>query len=242
MGTVAVELLARGRSQLAAVSPAARMPRPFTPQDAQRFYDRFGRLQDLQVYEHSALARLLSTADFEHASAVFELGCGTGRLAAQLLEQRLGDSARYSGVDISSTMIALASTRLARWSRRAAVSQIDATASLPFADASFDRFVATYVFDLFADATLASILVEARRLLTRDGKLCVITSTDGAGPISRLVSVAWRRLYEMDPGLVGGCRPLHRRSWLDERAWSVEHEQTVTSWGIASEILIARRL
>jgi hypothetical protein len=40
---------------------------------------------------------------------------------------------------------------------------------------------------------------------------------------------------------VGGCRSLQRRSWLDERDWTVEHAQVVTSWGIASEIVVARR-
>lgn len=50
------------------------------------------------------------------------------------------------------------------------------------------------------------------------------------------------RLYKINPSLVGGCRSLQRRCWLDQRGWSVEHEEVVTSWGVASEIVIARRL
>lgn len=218
------------------------MPRPFAPEDAKRFYDRFGRLQDAQVYERPALERLKRSSDFEHASAVFELGCGTGRLARELLREHLRESARYTGVDLSSTMVALASARLAPWGRRASVSRHDGTQPLPCADASCDRFVSTYVLDLFPDDTIGSVLREAHRVLMKDGKLCVATSTDGTGPLSRLVSSAWKRLYELDPGLVGGCRPLHKGRWLAERDWSVLHAEVVTSWGIASEILIARRL
>lgn len=217
------------------------MHRQFGPDEAKRFYDRLGSLQDAQVYERTALKRLVAASDFEHASAVFELGCGTGRLAAQLLEEHLPEAARYVGVDISSTMVGIAAGRLARWGKRAAVSQVDGTGSLPSADGSFDRFVATYVLDLLPDAAIANVLREAHRLLMSGGKLCVVTSTEGTGPISHLVSAAWMRLYKINPGLVGGCRSLQRRSWLDERDWSVEHAEVVTSWGIASEIVVARR-
>jgi len=218
------------------------MHRQFGPDESKRFYDRFGSLQDAQVYERAALKRLVTASDFEHASAVFELGCGTGRLAAELLEDHLPEAARYVGVDISYTMIGIATRRLARWGKRVTVSQVDGTRSLPSGDGSFDRFVATYVLDLLPDAAIANVLQEARRLLMGDGKLCVITSTEGTGPISRLVSAAWMRLYRINPSLVGGCRSLQRRSWLDERDWSVEHAEVVVSWGIASEIVIARRL
>ena len=214
---------------------------PFGPKHAKRFYDRIGRVQDAQVYEWTAIERLATVCDFEHASAVFELGCGTGRLAAQLLDERLAERARYAGVDISSTMIALATRRLAHWDMRATVSQVDGTPRLPYADATFDRFVATYVLDLLSDAAIANVLHEAHRLLMSGGKLCVITSTEGTGPISRRVSTVWKRLYEINPNLVGGCRPLQRRTWLDERDWSVEHAEVVTSWGIASEIVVADR-
>src|SRR5487761_129423 len=210
------------------------MHRQFGPDDAKRFYDRFGTLQDAQVYERAALRRLVATSGFEHASAIFELGCGTGRLASQLLEERLGEGARYVGVDVSTTMVSIASRRLARWGDRATVSRVDGTASLPYADASFDRFVATYVFDLFPDSVIKDVLREAHRLLMADGKLCVVSSTEGVGPISSLVSGAWKRLYEMNPSLVGGCRPLHMRARLDDRAWSVEHLEVITSWGVAS--------
>lgn len=213
----------------------------FSVQDAKRFYDRLGRLQDTQIYERTALKRLVIASDFERASAVFELGCGTGRLASQLLAERLGKGASYTGVDISSTMVEIATGRLARWGKRATVSQADGTGPLPYAAQSFDRFVTTYVLDLCPDATIPKVLRAAHRLLASDGKLCVITSTEGTGPISRLVGAAWMRLYQINPGLVGGCRPLASRSWLDQRLWSVEHAEVVTSWGIASEVVVARR-
>ena len=59
---------------------------PLDAVGARRFYDRIGRLQDTQrFYEYPAVRRLVELGSFEASRAVFELGCGSGRLAADLL-------------------------------------------------------------------------------------------------------------------------------------------------------------
>lgn len=216
------------------------MRREFGPNDAKRFYDRFGAKQDAQFYENAPLKRLIARSDFEHASAVFEWGCGTGRLAARLFDEHLGEGARYIGIDISGTMIEIAKPRLARWRDRATVHQMDGASRLPYGEESFDRFVATYVLDLLPAAAMGDVLGEAHRLLTRDGKLCVVALTEGVDPLSRLLSLAWKRVYAFNPRLVGGCRPLHITTFLDADAWDVEYNEVVSSWGICSEIVVAQ--
>ena len=87
--------------------------RTLTTSEARAFYDRFGAKQDKQAfYEDRAIAALIAHADFEHAQSIFEFGCGTGRLAARLLPTPLPDNCHYLGVDISTTMVALARERL----------------------------------------------------------------------------------------------------------------------------------
>ena len=121
----------------------------FTPDDARRFYDRFGTRQDTQgFYENPALDDLMKHADFEHSGSVLEFGCGTRSFARRLFEAALPADARYLGLDISLTMIGLATKKLEPWQDRADVQQADGTPILRVPDASFDRFVATYVFDL----------------------------------------------------------------------------------------------
>lgn len=211
----------------------------FGPEDAKRFYDRVGAWQDTQFYERSAVEHLLAHSDFEHASSVFELGCGTGRLAEILFKKHLADDATYTGIDISTTMVGIASERLAQWSARASVRQADGTADLPYADGAFDRFVTAYVLDLLPEPAIDHVLTEAHRLLRPNGKLCVITSTEGVTAISRAVAGIWKCVYALNPRLVGGCRPLRVSTRLDETAWKMEHTQVVCSWGICSEIVIA---
>lgn len=215
------------------------MRREFSSEDAKRFYDRFGAWQDAQFYERAALEHLVSHSDFEHASAVLELGCGTGRLAECLFEKHFADNARYLGIDISTTMIGIAARRLVRWRARATVRQVDGTTRLPYSEAAFDRFVAAYVFDLLPQNTINQVVAEAHRLLCRNGKLCVVTSTEGITPVSRLLSSVWECVYALSPRLVGGCRPLRVAALLDRDNWRIEYSNVVSSWGICSQIVIA---
>lgn len=218
--------------------PAA-VSHAFGPEEAKRFYDRFASMQDLQFYERAPLHNLIAHADFEHASSVLELGCGTGRFAARLLEKHLPRESRYLGIDISTSMIELASRRLARWSDRAEIHQADATRGLPFASQRFDRVVSTYVFDLLPSDKIDFVLREAHRVLRSEGKLCLVASTQGNGSVSRLIGKVWKALYERNPSLVGGCRPISVASLLDPSAWQLCHTQILSSFGITSEVVVA---
>jgi hypothetical protein len=46
---------------------------------------------------------------------------------------------------------------------------------------------------------------------------------------------AWRRA----PDKLGGCRPLDLRALLPEEAWRVLHHETVSAFGLCSEVLVA---
>ncbi len=109
-----------------------------------RFYDRFGSKQDKQAfYEDPGLDALVREGAFSQARHVFELGCGTGRFAERLLSRELPPDARYEGVDLSSTMIDLATRRLQGFAGRARVARSEGEVRFSFPDASFDRVVAT---------------------------------------------------------------------------------------------------
>lgn len=107
---------------------------------ARAVYDRIGRAQDWQFYENRAVARLLTDFAPQKAHAVFEFGCGTGRLAVRMLEL-LPPIASYLGVDVSPVMVALATNRLAAWGDRAQVRLVDGSMPLPADSNSTDRIV-----------------------------------------------------------------------------------------------------
>jgi ubiquinone/menaquinone biosynthesis C-methylase UbiE len=214
--------------------------RYLSPAQAKRFYDRLGSAQDWQrFYENPAINELIAHAAFGSAHSVFEFGCGTGAFAARLLQRHLPAGARNVGLDISSTMVSLAPDRLKPWSERARVYQTDGSPRIPEPDHTFDRFVSTYVFCLLAPNFIAQLLSEAHRLLVPGGELCLVSMTFGASPLSRAVCWGWQRLWRLSPGIVGGCHPIELSDYLPSERWRSDHQATLTSWGVSSEVLVA---
>ena len=210
-----------------------------TPEEARRFYDRFGKKQDAQgFYEDPALDDLVRHASLAEAQAVFEFGCGSGRFAARLLAGHLPHSATYLGCDVSSTMVALATERLAPFADRARATLSDGTMHFPLAADSVDRVLCTYVLDLLSETQIAKFLQEAARVLTPGGKLCLVSLTHGTTFPSRVVSTLWGLLYRLRPTIVGGCRPLRLDQFLSPDCWETEYRNVVTPFAVPSEIHI----
>jgi len=211
-------------------------------EEARSFYDRFGAKQDQQgFYEDAAVDELCRSAGFREATAVLELGCGTGKLAHRLLEQELGPHARYLGLDLSTTMVRLARERTAAFGARAEIRQTDGSARIDAADGGFDRFVSCYVLDLLSHTDIHSVLAEAHRVLAPGGLLCTAGLTPGRSALSRVVSSTWAWLQARAPHLVGGCRPIEVQALLPPADWEVEHKSVVQAFGVPSEVLVARR-
>jgi ubiquinone/menaquinone biosynthesis C-methylase UbiE len=214
--------------------------RTLTPEQAEAYYDRLGHWQDSQsFYEAGALAALVRHADFGSAGTVFEFGCGTGKFAFDLLQRHLPATATYVGIDISATMVRLARKRLKKFGNRATVSPATGGSSLPVANASVDRLVSTYVFDLLSASAQQHVLAEAVRVLRPGGLLCLCGITPGTTPLSRVVMAAWQWLFARNPRWVGGCRPIRAAKLLPAHAWELRHHEVVTAWGVASEVVIA---
>lgn len=211
--------------------------------EVKAFYDRFGTKQDSQsFYEERAIDDLVAHAALGSARHVFEVGCGTGRVAEQLLSRNLPADATYEGVDLSSTMIDISYSRLLRFGERARVRRIDG--SNPFSGMSRrpDRIVTTYVLDVLPTEDIASFVDCSARVLEQDGRLCIASLTYGRTPLPALVSAAWLGVFRLAPAIVGGCRPIRLLPFFSSAEWDVMHHRVLSSWGVASEIVVARKL
>jgi len=211
-----------------------------TRSQARTFYDRFGKKQDAQAfYEDAALDDLIAQAAFEQAENVFELGCGTGRFALRLLTRHLSPSASYLGIDLSQTMIDIAEQRISSYAERAKMVQSDGSLRFPLPDRSVDRVVSTYVLDLLSETDIHQAISEARRVLMPNGRLCLVSLTHGVTFASRIVGAMWSAVFRLHAPLVGGCRPIRLDSFFDQQIWSVDYRNTITRFGVPSEVLIA---
>jgi ubiquinone/menaquinone biosynthesis C-methylase UbiE len=207
-----------------------------------RFYDRFGKKQDKQgFYEDAPLDALIRQSDFRSAQAVFEIGCGTGKFAARLLSHHLQDTARYIGVDISSTMVELARNRLKPWAQRVQIHQSDGSFDFGSYGGPFDRIVATYVFDLLSRRQIDDAFNGAHAVAKKGALLCIAGLTKGIGPFPRATSKLWELIYNVNPYIVGGCRPLLLEGIFHAHArdWRITHRAVVVSATVPSEVITA---
>ncbi len=209
--------------------------------EAKQFYDSFGRKQDKQFYEESAINDLIENSKFYKAKNIVEFGCGTGKLASRLLKSTLPDSCHYTGVDISQTMIALCQKNIEQYSERAKCYRNNGEPKIDVPNQSADRFVSTYVLDLLTEKDSLTLLNEAYRILLPGGYLCLASLTHGISPISRIVEILWNGLYKLKPSIVGGCRPIHLKGYLQTDKWHIIHDSFIVSCGIPSEVLIAKK-
>ncbi len=212
-------------------------------EEVRSFYNRFGTKQDWQrFYEGPAVKGLLAHGAFENARAVLEFGCGTGAFAETLLARYLPKEATYLCLDVSSTMVSLAQTRLNKYGSRSEVRLTDGSAKLPFPDLRFDRFISNYVLDLLPPEDIKTVVEEAHRVLVPEGRLCLISLTHGFTTLSCAVIWFWSRVFAFRPALVGGCRPLRLLDFISEKTWKLIHHRLVAGFGIPSEVIVVCKL
>jgi len=214
-----------------------------THDEAKTFYDRFGVKQDAQgFYENPALDDLVKHSKFNKAHSVLEFGCGTGCFAEGLFKNHLSEKCKYLGLDVSSTMVDLARHKLMLWGQRAQIQLTDGSPHLEGFNFQFDRFVSTYVLDLLSPGDIEELLRSAHGILCPQGLVCLVNLTCGKSGIGKLVSGLWGWVFQLSPKRVGGCRPIRISEYLSPHQWMVQHHGIVSSFGISSEIVVARRV
>jgi SAM-dependent methyltransferase len=212
-----------------------------TRQQARDFYDRYGdKNQRPKFYERKAIKRLVEHADFETAESIVEFGCGAGRLADRLMTDVLPNNATYAGFDLSDTMVQLTRKRLIRFGSRVSVTRTDGRPRIPMPPRSCDRFVSTYVLDLLSTPDISRVLEQAWKVLRPNGTVCLTCLTYGSGPVARCINASWLAVHSLRPSVVRGARPISLADYMGPASWKILHSSTVLSWGVPSQVVIAR--
>jgi SAM-dependent methyltransferase len=120
---------------------------------------------------------LYERIDIKSARRILEVGCGTGAILAELLDEVDKQSrARVHGLDLEATFLSLA----VQHAPHARLTQGDAQ-RMPYASASFD-LVACHFTLLWVDEP-GQVLVEMKRLVRPGGVVIVLAEPDYGGRI-----------------------------------------------------------
>ncbi len=201
---------------------------------ARRLYDWLGRRHDVgERYERLAKERGLALLDLAPGQAVLNVGVGTGK-EQRVLETAVSPQGLPVAVDISRKMLQITRERAAG----TRLCEADAHA-LPFAAASFDRLFCAYALDLIPLADLPGILAEFHRTLRRDGRIALVSLTEGVNRSSKLAMGLWTAVYRISPVVCGGCRPLHLAGMVEQAGFRDVVREVVAQMGVPSEVVTA---
>ncbi len=198
-----------------------------------RFYNLLGASYDLfAAFESRAKARALECLELASGQRLLEVGVGTGADHLKF-QAALGGPAFAFGLDIAPRMLAVARRRT-----RAPLCAADA-GWLPYASASFDRLISSYVLDLAPVADQLRWLAGFRRVLKPGGRLVLLSMTEGVDPLSRLFVRSWKWIYARNPLVCGGCCPVQLAELARQAGFGQVETQVIVQMGIPSELLVA---
>ena len=201
--------------------------------EARRVYNTLGTELDRSArYEERARRYALGALDLQPDQRALQIGVGTGgeHLA---LARAVESGGRVVGLDLSRTML-----ELTRRTSDTPLCEGDVVA-LPFAARSFDRLFCAYVLDLLPATDLPRALAEFARVLRPEGRVALVSLTEGTTTASRLFVAAWKLRFRWNARSLGGCRPLQLLPLLDDTELAVVQREVIVQRGFASEVVVA---
>ncbi len=181
---------------------------PVRAEAIQRTYNLWSRFYGSVVVplERKPRRRGIELAAILPHDRVLEVAVGTGAALVEILKRVEPDNIVH-GVDLSPRML----ERAGRAAARAGFANIDLrqadARSLPFADASFDLVLNSYMLDLIPLADMPVVLAEFRRVLGDGGRLVLVNMSKNRP------TTLYEHLYRgtptrLVPYVFGGCRPV----------------------------------
>lgn len=195
-----------------------------------RFYDSLAGASERKFVETGT-----EKLGVKPGERVLEIGFGTGH-ALVSLARAAGEEGKVYGIDISEGMLAVAQRRTekAKLKDRVELAQGDA-AHLSYLDNFFDAVFMAFTLELFDTPEIPIVLSECRRVLKKDGRLCVVAiSKKGKDNLMmKLYACAHKRF----PVYVD-CRPIFARQTVEDAGFRILDTGIMTMWGLPVEILL----
>ena len=181
--------------------------------------------------ESKSRQRCLEVAEIKNGESVLEVAVGTGKLFEKIL--RLNLTGRNEGIDLTDEMLSRARSRAQKSGASGYVLKVGDAYHLQYSDNSFDVVLNNYMFDLIPEKDIVAILNEFKRVLRKGGRIVVVNMTKG----SRWFNAVWEWLYKIRPLLLGGCRGIELKPYLEEAGFEQIRREYVSQMLFPSEVI-----
>lgn len=210
-------------------------------EEAKASYNRISKWYDILAgpSEKKCIDAGLQILNVKEGEMVLEIGFGTGR-GILAMAKSVGDSGKVYGIDLSSGMKDITKSRVnkARLSERVELKCADAV-KLSFESDFFNAIFMSFTLELFDTPEIPIVLQECRRILQKEGRLCVVAMSKKkkSGLIIRLYEWVHKKL----PNYVD-CRPIYVRKSLEDTGFQILDVTEMPLWGLSVEIVLAEKV
>lgn len=209
-------------------------------EDAIRNYNRMSSWYDALVgrsekkYAKAGLQKLQA----KEGETILEIGFGTGHCLLELA-RCVGDSGKVYGIDISDRMRDISQSRVreAGLEGRAELRCHDAL-NLPYTDGSFDAVFMSFTLELFDTPELVPFLQQCRRVLKKDGRMCVVAMSRRGSPGIMMRLYEWA--HTKFPSFVD-CRPIFAEQIVESAGFEIADVTSLSLWGLPVDIILSTR-
>lgn len=168
-------------------------------------------------------------ANIQPHDKVLEVAVGIGHSFVEIIKRVERNNTVY-GIDLTPAMLEKTKKLIAkRGYSNFDLEEADAR-HLPFPDGTFDVLYNSFMLDLIPIADFPVVLKEFQRVLKGDGRLVLVNLT-GRDNTPAIVDALYNKLYNWNPYLWGGCRPVFMQSFVGAAGFrNVKREVPQTSY------------
>jgi ubiquinone/menaquinone biosynthesis C-methylase UbiE len=196
-----------------------------------RWYDLLSGPAEARAKQRSVQLLGLTSADY-----VLEIGSGTGS-SALLMETQVRERGFVFALDLSSKMLQVAQQKLDRKKGPRKISLVCGDGlQLPFVAHSVTKIFMSFTLELFSTEAMGLLLGECARVLSRGGRLAVL-SMSRCQPTAPLIPL-YEWLHRQYPAFFD-CRPILLRQILENHGFRIISAQQSSIFGLPIESVVA---
>jgi len=220
-------------------SPIQRVTR--SKAQAKASYNQLSKYYDLMSgrFEKKYRDIGLEKLDVKNGEQVLEIGFGTGH-GIQFMAEKVGQSGRVYGLDISEGMLAVTQKRISAAGLEARVElKLGDAVALPYESASMDAIFMSFTLELFDTPEIPLVLQECYRVLQAGGRICVLTIAKREKP--NLTTRFYEWLHVKFPNAID-CRPIYAAEELGAAGFEIVEAITLAMFTIPVDIFVAKMI